>query len=90
MGVGQKYRGKYNKVIMKYVREMEEELLKADKKRVFVTHTDMDQAIVEEVKEYLKSLNYFDEVFETVAGGVISSHCGRGTLGVLFYDEREA
>lgn len=89
MGVGQKYRGKYNKVILKYVKEMEEKLLRADKTRVFVTHTDMDQAIVEEIKDYLKSLNYFDEVLETVAGGVISSHCGRGTLGVLFYDTQE-
>ena len=68
---------------------MEEKLLRADKTRVFVTHTDMDQAIVEEIKDYLKSLNYFDEVLETVAGGVISSHCGRGTLGVLFYDTQE-
>ena len=85
MGVGQKYRGKYNKVIKKYVEEMEESLLCADKKRVFVTHTDMDQEIVEDIKDYLKSLNYFDEIHETIAGGVISSHCGRGTLGVLFY-----
>ena len=85
MGVGQKYRGKYNKVIKKYVEEMEESLLSADKKCVFVTHTDMDQEIVEDIKDYLKSLNYFDEIHETIAGGVISSHCGRGTLGVLFY-----
>lgn len=85
MGVGQKYRGKYNKVIRKYVEDMEDSLLCADKKRVFVTHTDMDQEIVEDVKNYLKSLNYFDEIHETTAGGVISSHCGRGTLGVLFY-----
>ena len=89
MGVGQKYRGKYGKVILKYVKDMEEQLLRADKTRVFVTHTDMDQAIVEDVKEYLKSLNYFEEIYETVAGGVISSHCGRGTLGVLFYDTQE-
>lgn len=89
MGVGQKYRGKYNKVILKYAKELEEKLLRADKTRVFVTHTDMDQAIVEEVKDYLRSLNYFDEILETVAGGVISSHCGRGTLGVLFYDTQE-
>ena len=28
--------------------------------------------------------NKFDEILETRAGGVISSHCGPGTLGVLF------
>lgn len=38
------------------------------------------------MKEYLKSLNRFDEIIETRAGGVISSHCGPGTLGVLFID----
>lgn len=87
MGVGQKYRGKHGKVLLKYAREMEEDLLKADKKRVFVTHTKMDQSIVEEIKEYLTSLQYFDEVIETTAGGVISSHCGPGTLGVLYYEK---
>ncbi len=87
MGVGQKYRGKYNKVIMKYVKEMEPELLKSDKRRVFVTHTKMDQAVVEEIKAYLESLNYFEEIIETTAGGVISSHCGPGTLGVLYYEK---
>ena len=87
MGVGQKYRGKYGKVILKYVKEMEEALLKSDKKRVFVTHTVMDQEIVDEIKAYLESLQYFDEVLETNAGGVISSHCGPGTLGVLYYEK---
>lgn len=87
MGVGQKYRGKYSKVILKYVKEMEEALLKSDKKRVFVTHTVMDQGIVDEIKAYLESLQYFDEVLETNAGGVISSHCGPGTLGVLYYEK---
>ena len=40
--------------------------------------------IVDEVKNYLKQLDVFDEIYETRAGGVISSHCGPGTLGVLF------
>ena len=39
---------------------------------------------VDEVKNYLKQLDVFDEIYETRAGGVISSHCGPGTLGVLF------
>ena len=36
------------------------------------------------VREYLESLGRFDEILETTAGAVISSHCGPGTLGVLF------
>ncbi|MCR5847164.1 MAG: DegV family protein [Lachnospiraceae bacterium] len=86
MGVGTKYRGKTNKVLKAYVEDMREDLLKADKKRVFVTHSVMDHQYVEPVIEYLKELNYFDEILETQAGGVITSHCGPATLGVLFYD----
>ena len=86
MGVGTKYRGKTVKVLKNYVDDMREDLLKADKRRVFVTYSVMDHALVEPVVEYLKELNYFDEILETQAGGVITSHCGPATLGVLFYD----
>ncbi|MCR5823008.1 MAG: DegV family protein [Lachnospiraceae bacterium] len=79
-----KYRGKPEKFVMEYVRDMEEELKNADGKRVFITHSPCDPAIVEEVRNYLKSLNKFEEILETNAGAVISSHCGPGTLGVLF------
>ena len=46
----------------------------------------MDHDLVVPVVDYLKELNYFDEIIETQAGGVITSHCGPATLGVLFYD----
>ena len=85
MGVGTKYRGKMQKVLISYVDDMKEDLLKADKRRVFVTYCAMDHDMVQPVVDYLKELNYFDEILETQAGGVITSHCGPGTLGVLFY-----
>lgn len=86
MSANQKYRGKIDKVILSYVKDMENELLKAKKNRVFITHSGCNEEIVNSVKEYLQSLNVFDEILETRAGGVISSHCGPGTLGVLFIE----
>ncbi len=86
MGVGQKYRGNYKKVIMKYAQEMTDDLLKSDPKRVFVTYSKMDPEICNMVADYVRSLNYFDEVLLTQAGGVISSHCGPNTLGILYYE----
>ena len=86
MSPGKKYRGKISKVVMDYVKDMEADLMTAKKDRVFITHSGCDKEIVDNVKEYLKSLNRFDEIIETRAGGVISSHCGPGTLGVLFID----
>ena len=79
-----KYRGKLDKVILSYTKDMEEALKAAKPDRVFITHSGCDKATVDKVREYLKGLNHFNEIIETRAGGVISSHCGPGTLGVLF------
>ena len=84
METGKKYRGKIDKVIMDYVKDMEDDLKNAKKDRVFITHSGCDKNIVDRVRAYLESLDVFDEVLETRAGSVISSHCGPGTLGVLF------
>ncbi len=85
MGVEKKYRGALDKVILKYTKDMEEDLLRADGRRVFITHSGCDRAVVEQVRTYLEGLGKFQEIIETRAGGVISSHCGPGTLGVLFF-----
>ena len=84
MDVSKKYRGQIRTVVMDYVKDLYPDLMKARRQRVFITHTCSDREMVEEVRSYLESLNYFDDVFETAAGGVVSSHCGPGTLGVLF------
>lgn len=86
MGVNKKYRGSLGNSVMKYATDLEEALLDADHDRVFITHTvrESERAIVDEVRKYLESLGVFKEVIETRAGGVISSHCGPGTLGILF------
>lgn len=87
MKVSKKYRGKQNSVILKYAKDMEEALKSADPTCVFITHSGCDQAVLDSVKEYLVSLDHFEDIYITRAGGVISSHCGPGTLGVLFYAE---
>ena len=88
MEPGQKYRGKMSRVIMDYAKEMEPKLLNARPEHVFVTHSlGVEQETLDAVLSYLRSLNYFKEIHETVAGGVISSHCGPGTLGVLFIEK---
>lgn len=84
MNASKKYRGKINSVIMTYVKDMEDALKAARPNRVFITHSGCDRTIVEEVHSYLENLGVFSEILETRAGGVISSHCGPGTLGVLF------
>lgn len=88
MGVSKKYRGNQRKTVLDYVTDMETDLLNAEQKRVFITHSGIAQEIIEEVKAYLESLQHFETISVTRAGGVISSHCGPGTLGVLFVDKK--
>ncbi len=84
MNASKKYRGKIASVIMAYVNDMESDLKNAKPERVFITHSGCDREIVEKVQSYLEGLGVFHEILETRAGGVVSSHCGPGTLGVLY------
>lgn len=86
---GRKYRGRMEHVIEQYVGDMREDLLAARVDRVFITHSGCPREQVEAVRAYLTELGRFQEIHETRAGGVVSSHCGPGTLGVLFIDGRE-
>ena len=47
----------------------------------------MDEALIALVKETVESCMHFEEVLITRAGGTVSSHCGPGTLGVLFVNK---
>ena len=84
MAPGKKYRGRMNRVLEEYVAEMKDDLLHAQPQRVFITHSGCDESILAVIHQQLADLNHFDEIHITRAGGVISSHCGPGTLGVLY------
>lgn len=87
MGVGKKYRGKYEKIVMDYIDDTLAEFDNIKTDRAFVTYSSMSDGIEEKVLEYVKSKGIFKEVFLTRASGTISSHCGPNTLGVLFMTE---
>ena len=87
MEVKKKYRGRIDSVIKSYVKELELELSTAERDRVFITHAGCDDQIVAWVRNFLEDFQHFEEILETHTGSVISSHCGPGTLGVLFIAE---
>lgn len=85
--VDKKYRGSMKHVLIQYTHEMLDLFMNARTERVFITHACCDKVVVDAVHEYVSELGIFDEIIETQAGGVISSHCGPGTLGVLFLEK---
>ena len=84
MSAGKKFRGRMDRVIRDYVADMKDELLAAKPEHVFITHSGCDEDTIAAVYGMLDELHHFREIHVTRAGGVISSHCGPGTLGVLF------
>ena len=81
---GKKYKGKMSVLIKQYVEDLKALYPDYDKSRCFVTHSNAEPELVEAAKAKVKEIFEFDEIIETVAGSIITSHCGKGTLGVLF------
>lgn len=90
MQVGKKYRGRMDRVVKNYVEDRMEEMKQAVPDRIFITHSGSEESIVNAVRAQLEELGRFQAILETRAGGVVSSHCGPGTLGVLFIAGAEA
>ena len=44
--------------------------------------------VQEKLKEKLKAKG-FKTIYDTLAGGTISSHCGPNTIGVLFANKKD-
>ena len=87
MGTMNKYVGKYPRCVDKYVESVHTTFTNPDKKRCFITHTKLSEEIINSVMEQVKSWGIFDEVLETIAGCTVTSHCGEGTIGVLFIND---
>jgi len=84
MGVGKKYRGSMEKCLTQYVRDRLAGRDDVDTKRIFITHSGVTPDLIEKVRDEVLKHQKFEEVLITRAGSTISSHCGPGTLGILF------
>ena len=84
MKVGKKYRGTFEKCIAQYVRERLENRKDVRNDRIFITHTPCPDGLADSVRQEIGEYMGFDEILETNAGCTVSSHCGPGTLGILF------
>lgn len=86
MSPGKKFRGKMESVIEKYCEETLAEFNTPDKKIAFVTHTSATPEMVARAKTALENAG-FETIYDTVAGGTITSHCGEHVLGILYFND---
>lgn len=85
MQPSKKYRGGINSVIRAYVRDRLADRNDIETHRIFITHTKCDPEVVDAVKQLISLYcPGMEEICETTAGATVTTHCGPGTLGVLF------
>ena len=85
--VYKKYRGHMDHVYKKYITErLTGRAIRPG--HIFITESgEIAPEILDELEALVKELSGCREVHHTLAGCTVSSHCGPGTLGVLFMEQ---
>ena len=87
MVVNKKYRGRMQDVVKNYIDDTLAEFNNPDKTLCFLTHSNSDPEVVESARKHLESKNIFKKIVETHAGSTVTSHCGRNTIGILYFND---
>ncbi len=88
MSPGKKYRGKMEKVLEKYCEDTLAEFNTPDKSVAFVTYTTATPEMIAVAKNALSSAG-FEKIYESTAGGTITSHCGENVLGIIYINDNK-
>lgn len=86
MGSHKKFRGPMPMVVSKYCKETLEEFNNPDKSVIFITYSSATPEMIKAAHDVIDGLG-FKNVYETTAGGIVSSHCGENTLGILYIND---
>ena len=86
MVVAKKYRGSLKGTVEKYCDDLLVDYPNPHLEYVFITRSSEMNDIVESLKDKLRAKG-FRHIYDTMAGGTISSHCGPNCIGVLFMDK---
>lgn len=87
MKVVKKYKGSWERCLKAYVKDRLSGRDGLRLARIFITYTDTDESVVDDIEKLVKEYSTFTQVIKTTAGCTVASHCGRRTLGILFIRE---
>lgn len=88
MGSYKKYRGTMASVVSRYCADTLNEFNHPDKSIIFITYSSATPEMIKAAHEVIDGYG-FENVYETVAGSTVSSHCGGNTLGILYINDAE-
>ena len=82
-----KYRGNMDKVLSQYVSEQLGKYNNINPDRMYITHSGISEERLALVKKQVEAAGIFKEIYISRASCTISTHCGPGTLGILFMEK---
>ena len=85
--VGKKYMGAYLNCMEKYIDDTLQKYNTPDTTRVMITYSTATQEMIDLAYKKLVEYGKFKEIMITQAGSVINSHCGKNTLGILYFND---
>lgn len=86
MVLGKKFMGNFGVCVEKYANQILSDYKNPDLEYVFITHSSPMDEIVQKLTAKLKERG-FKNIYDTFAGGTISSHCGPNCIGILFLNK---
>lgn len=87
MLAGKKYKGKFEKAVKDYINDILTEYPNPDLSRLMIAKTTAPDELIETIKEQILQKYPFKEVITTLAGGTITSHCGKDTIGIFYFND---
>ena len=84
-GIGSMWLGSTKRAYKKYINKAFPVDIIPDSDVVFITYVDIPIATLEWIKEEISKKAYFEHVIFQQASAAISSNCGPGTFGILYF-----
>lgn len=79
-----KYKGSLEKCAADYVRDRLSDLSDIADHRIFLSYSEVDEAVIGEARKAIEETGHFKKICETHTGSTVCCHCGPGTLGIIY------
>ena len=83
LSVGKKYRGSYNRCLIRYIDDRMSNIKTISQKDLFTVHSIQDTYLLDEVHQYILSKSIFQRVIISPVGAAVACHSGPNTFGMF-------
>ena len=87
MGMHKKYRGNMPEVVEKYFRDTLEEFNTPCHDFCFITYSTATPEMLAAATKVVEEYGKFKTIYYTEANSTVTSHCGKNTIGLLYYND---